>query len=308
MPVTASPGARSAFHRTPTSASTRPDAAPADGDFEAWVVSGTWLTAEGRTLPVMPQRIGEVLRLAADPQLEIRPLVDLVSRDQALTARVLRLANVAASAPLREVTSVQQAVVRVGTSGVRNAVLSACYASWAQPAGLHGEDGVNHAEHGLATGMVARLVAPLAAMDPDEAFVLGLIHDIGKLLLLKLRAEHVRRAHATPAASEVARVVAERHAEVGGLAMQYWGLPGALRDPIRWHHDPLEATANQEAAALAYTANQLSHLFGFGVPARDAVAILDDPICLTLGVTPDWLTDVTARAPGLLDDARQALA
>jgi HD-like signal output (HDOD) protein len=218
-----------------------------------------------------------------------------------MAARVLRLANVAAFAPMIEVTSINQAVIRLGTESVRRALLAVCFASWAQPPSSQTGPGRGQVVHGVITGMLARHVAASASADTDEAFTQGLLHDIGKLFLSLLRAEYIRRGGTLPAEDELRRVEAERHAEVGGLAMQLWGLPLILREPIRWHHDPLSAPTYPRAAAITYVANALSHRYTDTGERKPDLA--SDPAMTGLGLTEIWLAQTDAQSSRLLESA-----
>lgn len=272
-------------------------------DWEDWTTSGAWASTDTRTLPLSPGLLGDILWLIREPDVDARRLIRFISRDHSLASRILRLANVAAYAPMIEVASINQAVVRLGTESVRRALLAACFASWAQPAGAHAVRLKLLVAHAVATGTLARHIAGSCAADGDEAFAQGLLHDIGKLFLLRLQPEYVRQGGALPPDDELARVELEHHAEVGALAMQLWGLPPVLREPIRWHHDPLAASAHPRAAAIVYLANILSHRYADGGERRADLAA--DPAMTGLGLTEAWLAQTDAQATRLLEGAER---
>ncbi len=269
--------------------------------WEEWTTSGAWASSDNRTLPLSPGLLGDVLWLIRDPDVDTNRLIRFISRDQALAARVLRMANVAAYAPMIEVTSINQAVVRLGTESVRRALLAVCFASWAEPAGPHARDAKSQVAHGVTTGILARHVAATASANDDEAFAQGLLHDIGKLFLLRLRPEYVRRGGVLPSEEDLTRVEQECHAEVGGLAMQLWGLPLALREPIRWHHDPLSAPTYPRAAAITYVADALAHRYA--EEGERTFELAADPTMIGLGLTDTWLAQTDVQATKLLDNA-----
>lgn len=280
-----------------------------------WATSGAWASRPGRALPMSPGMLGDALNLLHDPDADARALTGLVSRDPAVAARVLRLANVASSAPLTEVTSIEQAVVRLGTTTVRHAILAVCFAEWAQPSGT--TQALDEVRHAVTTAFLARYVAEQVCLDGDVAFAQGLLHDIGRLVLLRLRTEFVRRGGDAPSADEVIEVVRDQHAHVGGLAMQLWGLPELLREAVRWHHDPLSAPDHPRAAAVIYVANRLSHRYqdefaGSTPPEPTHVSIAlppleDDAVFLALGLTADWLAQCDRQAPHLLQPVDQVV-
>jgi HD-like signal output (HDOD) protein len=81
-----------------------------------------------------------------------------------------------------------------------------------------------------------------------------------------------------------------QHADVGATALQFWGLPEVIREPVRWHHSPLSAGEHSQASALVYLANRLSHRYGFGRPPAEEEDPLDlDPSATALGLPDGWL-------------------
>ena len=97
------------------------------------------------------------------------------------------------------------------------------------------------------------------------------------------------------------------HAEVGEMAMHRWGLPGALREPIRFHHTPLDAPIYGNEASVAYVANRLSHRYGFGCPATPDEPLTEDTICASTGVTDRWLAETDTKASSIFDGIRKGL-
>lgn len=269
----------------------------------AWVQSGVW-QSDTEALPLKPRLLGDVLEVALDGDVEARRLIRLVAREPVLTASVLRLANSAAHAALRPATTVDQAVVRVGTRAVRSTVLSVCFASSPTLPGQAAPD-PDYVDHGIGTACIAGLIATRAGVDPEEAFVCGLLHDIGKLFLLNLRTRFIRNGGTAPSPEEHEAVMRDFHAVVGGLALERWSLPDTLRAPVRWHHEPFSTHLHRDAASVVYAANRLSHRLGFGCAEDIEDRPVDDPVCDTLDLTETWMTDTEERARVLFEAARQ---
>jgi putative nucleotidyltransferase with HDIG domain len=274
-----------------------------------WVESDAWRASVDRIVPAPPRAFGEVFWLAAENDVDARRLIRLVSQDPVFTIRVLRLANVAAFAPAGEVTSIEIAVVRLGTRAVRNVVLAACLASLAQTIDAYGRRGITEIQHAVGTGCVARRLADRLGFVSNDSFVHGLLHDIGKLVLMRMRAEYVRLGGRRPSVDEFEAVVAEQHAEIGATALQVWGLPEPVRQAVRWHHDPLLASDDPEAAAITCLANRLSHRYGFGrTPSEDEPDLLEDPACGLLSLPEGWLDRMDQDALSLSVAARHLVS
>jgi HD-like signal output (HDOD) protein len=107
-----------------------------------------------------------------------------------------------------------------------------------------------------------------------------------------------RKTRCSPSESEeFDEVVHTQHAEMGAAALQLWGLPDSVRVPVRWHHDPLSAPSHAQTAALIYTANWLSHRYGFGCqPDEERAPLAEDPVCAGLGLTEGWLDKLDQEA------------
>ena len=153
---------------------------------------------------------------------------------------------------------------------------------------------------------MARLVAEWADTDEEEAFMYGLLHDIGKLVILKA-AYDVRRQVGTPIPEDVLdEVMREMHPHVGAVVLRRWRLPSMLDEPIVCHHDWQLAKVAPKKAAITYFANRLSHRYGFGC-APETADLLADPVCAYLNVDAAWLDQTDKHAPGLFEVAKKIL-
>jgi putative nucleotidyltransferase with HDIG domain len=246
--------------------------------------------------------------LALDPDVSVTQLARVTSRDQVLAARMLRLANSAYCAPLLEITTISEAVVRLGTASVRNVVLATCMASRLQSGNTYGTQGRGLAAHGIGTAFLAQVIARVAVVNQEEAFLYGLVHDIGKLLVLQLSKEYVRGGGKAPSEEEVVQMIDARHAEFGGRVLREWRLPPVIEEPVVYHHRPEESPSHTLEASVCYLANRLSHRYGFGCEASPDVPVLDDPVAQKLGLSETWLADLDPRAPELFKAASDAFA
>jgi putative nucleotidyltransferase with HDIG domain len=194
--------------------------------------------------------------------------------------------------------------MRVGTRAVRNAVMTECLSSRTIDPQIYSRHGRELIDHGIGTAYLAWLLADRAGEAPEEAFLYGLLHDIGKLLIWKLVYDFGRHTDALPREDEVAGFMEQRHAELGGRLLRKWGLPGHLQDPVIWHHAPETATEFPRSAQLTYAANRLAHRYGFGCEP-DSFDPLEDPVFAGLGIDARTLENIDVHAPGLFEIARQ---
>jgi HD-like signal output (HDOD) protein len=130
-----------------------------------------WLKATDFSIPVLPAIAARVIEVASDPEVPVSQLARIVSKDQVLATRVLGFANSAYSAPMQEIDSVTDAIVRMGTAAVRNVVVTVCFASRMHDPKVYGEHGAALVDHGIGTAYLSRLVAERAGVPEEEAFL-----------------------------------------------------------------------------------------------------------------------------------------
>ena len=264
------------------------------------------LKSPDAAIPMLPDFAHRVIDMVSDEDVSVSQLAAVVSKDQVLASRLLGLANSAYFASMSEISTVQEAIVRMGTAAVRNLVVTVCFYSRMQDRNIYGERGKPLLEHGIGTAYMARLLAEWLGLDEEEAFMYGLLHDIGKLVILKA-AFDVRRQTGQVVPNDVLEAtMADEHANVGAIVLRRWRLPAMLDEPIICHHDWTRATEAPRKAAVTYFANRLSHRYGFGCDA-DPVDLLADPVCKELGIDQAWLEQTDKHAPGLVDVAKKIL-
>jgi putative nucleotidyltransferase with HDIG domain len=278
-----------------------------DAELDGWFRSGAWRELPGSSLPAMPPLATELLELASDPDVAQGRVATAVAKDPVLATRVLGFANSAAMASVVTVTSINEAILRLGTRRVCNIALADRMASGFSDTRVYGDLGRSLRDHSIGAAYVAYLIADGARVPADEAFLFGLLHDIGKLYVLKLVHDRGQPVPAGVIGPRRLALVADMHAEVGAHLVREWGLPERLHDPVAWHHEPSQATRDPRAASVAYTANRLAHRYGFGVPRDEAWDALADSEVHELGIDEAKLAHLDARAPGLFEVARKSL-
>lgn len=215
-----------------------------------------------RPLPTSAVRVVQALD---DPNSSAGQVAHLLRLDQALAADVLRLSNSAAAAGVNRTASVSEAVTRLGFGRVKMLVLGAATQSLlTRRLSGYGLSGQELWDHAVVTASLARYVATQTYYpDTEEAYVAGLLHDIGKLVL----DQYVRTGYALLAdvmrAKNLALWQAEEllfgmdHGAVGGLLATRWQFPLPLTEAIRCHHWPTLARVRPELAAIVNVADVL---------------------------------------------------
>lgn len=198
-------------------------------DLDAWIRSGAWRDLPESNAPALPALATEILELAADPDVSQVKVANAVSKDPVLATRILGLANSAASAAAVTITSINEAILRLGTRIVCNVALADRMAGGFQDQRIYGPFGQTLRDHSIGTAYVAYLVADTAGLPSDEAFLCGLMHDIGKLYVLKLVHDVGLPSPTGKPSASTLRLVTDTHAEVGGFLIQKGDCPRVCR-------------------------------------------------------------------------------
>lgn len=197
-----------------------------------------------RSLPVLPAAVTRLLTLTQHAEISAREMASVIESDQTLMARTLRVANSSFYGTAREVKTAQQAIVLLGVDAIVNVVLGVSVASIQNS--LHEQlpiDAEAFGRHSVAVAIAARKLARrFKIVHPGEAFVAGLLHDIGKLVLLMhygdAYAQLMLRAHqGEKAFHELEKEAYDLdHALVGYTLCFHWNLPVSMAEAVAVHH------------------------------------------------------------------------
>lgn len=270
------------------------------------------LIEEGRLeLPLLPEVCAEIL--AQQDDCEPRRLADLIRRDQSLAGHLLRIANSPLYLPQVPIVSLQQAITRLGLLAIRQMALLIAVQGRAFPISGPGQEAGVRAlfQHALATALCAQEIARLRRLSVDEAFLCGLLHDLGRAVLFQALLDLPGGA-ALPAPA-VAEILDGLHAQAGAALARRWALPGRLAETVLHHHRPLEPEAPKTAPLIAL-ADDLAHLLlpppspaaaslGGG-RAVSAEALRRHPCLAALQLYPDDVTALLGRREAILQAVR----
>jgi putative nucleotidyltransferase with HDIG domain len=272
------------------------------------------------TLPTFPAVASRLIEEVARPDATSEEIGRILSRDPALTARTLKLANSDFYGFPRKVGSVDLAVLVLGTHTIRDLVLTS---SVLQALGKTGSSLEGLLSHSMACGIAARALAERAKYRlTGDAYAAGLLHDVGKVVLRQADPERFDQVLARCRAENVAAAEAEQelfgsdHAEVGGWLAERWGLPADIVEAIACHHRPDAATRNPALASLVHIANFLAQRAGYpwasgvddrGPDARawESVQPHDGREALVMGMVEDVIRE-TEREKALFAEFRRS--
>jgi putative nucleotidyltransferase with HDIG domain len=198
-------------------------------------------------LPFSPEVLGKLFVQTGNGSLaSMEDVGETLSRDQGLTARILKLANSAYYGLQAEVKSVPRAAAVLGMAEIRNIVLALGVNGLAQRYALPADFDLGHYwAHQFLVAMVARELSRMTDVGtPENIFTSGLLHDFGKLVTALKRPDDWSAIRELAENDELADSEAEEqywgldHAVIGALVLRSWDLPPALVEPVNWHHSP----------------------------------------------------------------------
>ena len=244
------------------------------------------LLADIRELPTLPDVVAQLNRLIVDPRTSAGTVNNVLSRDMALSTRILKLVNSSFYGFPRRITSITYAVVILGFNKIRDVALSA-FAVDAFRFRSSGLDLRQFWRHALGVASAAQTLSALGgrARQEDDAFMAGLLHDVGKAVLAQFRPkqfdEAIRKARDEnrPLRDTELEVLGYDHAAVGGALLERWNLPASLVAATTLHHRPEEAPhGNERLVALTHFSDILARSLLLGhsgdacLPALSPVA------------------------------------
>lgn len=239
-------------------------------------------------LPAMPQIVTEVLHLTDDASVPMSEVSQIIEKDPALTAKLLKISNSPYYGMRQVVGTLKLALVILGTQEVRNIVMGVSVIDGLRDdkteALLKSDNFWQHSV--LVGGFAKRLGIHLELGLQGEDFISGLLHDIGKLVLLQQLYDKYEAVYRKARLLQVPLVQLEQetfgfdHADAAAALARHWNLPDTLADAI-WCHHPredrvLKAAKDPRLAALVRIANTATHEDLVAGTPEDLVCVNDE--------------------------------
>ena len=226
------------------------------------------------SVKALPEASLRILKLAQDPRSDLRPLLHLIQQDPALSARLMRAVNSAFYSLPTKITRLDRAATHMGLRAVKEIAISSSLASLSGGVsfGTYGAQDLWH--HSLAVAVAAHELAIYSKkVDADDAYLAGMLHDVGLLLSTQGNSKHVRQLFeraetaSEPFTSLERELLGFDHCELGGRAADLWKFPEQIAAAIRWHHDPSQAPGEfQPLCKHIFVADTCAAQAGIGFP------------------------------------------
>lgn len=223
-------------------------------------------------IPAFPIAIQKVTELLRNEDYEVASVVNVIKRDQAIAANILKISNSAYFGSRRNIKSIQEAVIYLGRQQLIRAVQAAGVSRIYRKAG---KGYVTQArelwEHAVSVALMSQILCKkITGYEDQMLYTAALLHDVGKVIMGEYVQEYFQKIIGRVDENRCSFLDAEEefiginHANLGGLIAEHWNFPSEIRDAIAYHHRPdLLEDADNTHASLVYLSDQACLMMGF---------------------------------------------
>jgi HD-like signal output (HDOD) protein len=249
-------------------------------------------------IPTIPTVLTEITSIFNSPDGSAKEAAAVIEKDPAIATRVLRLVNSSFYGLKNPVSNINLACSILGLKVIKNLVVQATVLqTFGSTPEIRGFDASWLWDHSFKTAIACRLLAEKSpvgnGMTKDDAYTCGLIHDIGKLILIDGQADRFSDAlrlsqqSAVPLAKAEGEVFGFNHAHVGGLLANRWKLPPVVQAAVMYHHSPATNAEDWARGFVVKAANTLAHQAAAGRNGGYRGDVCDPDTMQVLGLTAE---------------------
>ena len=256
---------------------------------------------EGLTaIPTLPTVLISLLEVIDSEEVSIKQIGDIISKDQALSSRLLKMVNSPIYGFPGRISSVNQALMLIGLGPLKGMLMGVAIFEAMQ------KTMIGLWEHSIGSAIAARLIAvKIGIKETEEASVAALIHDLGKVTFGMCYPAEYKTLLDKAKTEEKYIVDVERedfgvnHAEAGTWIAQKWNFPANLVEAIGYHHKPQLAKRAKKLTAIVHISDIMIKMTGFGFSGDPYVHQVESEAWELLGLTDEDIKDVLSE----LEDA-----
>ncbi len=269
-------------------------------------------------IATLPEVTMKIIKLVEDPDSTAQDLNRVISNDPALGARILKVVNSAFYGLPGQIGSINRAIVLLGLNAVKNIAIAASLAKLFRGGkiapGFHARDLWTHA---IACGTATRLLANKVGLGlPDEAFLAGLIHNIG--ILVEIQARRPKFVQALDLLSQnpdmtlreaETRILGANHEQFGAGLCQMWKFPASFAYVTGFHHRPLElAPKNRALTGLVHISDIVATRLEMGFVRGTEAKEIDQNLLEELKLSASQVDEISEELPEAMQETRQLFA
>lgn len=262
----------------------------------------------------LPEITNKIVEVVEDPRATAHDMHEIVKNDPALAAKILKVVNSAFYGLPAQIASLDRAIVMLGLSAVKNIALAASLARLFKPGALSERfEARDLWRHCVGVGVCARMLTKAAnGVQNDEAFVAGLVHDMGLLVEYQIFPEQLRdvinrvQSRGEDFCTVERELIGADHQAFGAALSMKWKFPPLLRCVISHHHNPEPLKPEfKKAVAIIYLADHIccQQQFGFWLSCAEQPAT--DQYHELIGLSPEHIENVIENLPEQIEAAEQ---
>lgn len=266
----------------------------------------SWRVAQGMVdLPLLPGVAMEVTNVAAQESADARAIAELLRKDQAMAAHVLRVVASPVYSGRGQIVSLQQAVARLGVQKIREIALAIAFRVGVFKLKGYEAEVTALFQHSVGAAMFAQEIARVTRRNVEDAFMCGLLHDVGRPVILQALVQILNEQKLRLPPQVVIAATGELHTDVGGKLADSWDLPEAVEMSIRHHHASNPPDAHLHSVLITALADELSR-FAFEPERMPEAELRKHPALAPLELYPEMLdkligkSDLIRQAAGVL--------
>ncbi|MDL2306509.1 HDOD domain-containing protein [Desulfovibrio sp. OttesenSCG-928-C06] len=259
---------------------------------------------EAKNLPALPAAVQEISKMMQKSDCSTDQVAGVIERDQSLAAKVLKMVNSPVYGFPGRITNVKNALVLLGINVIKGLIVSTAVFD---PYNKHM---VGLWKHSVACSLATVEVAKAAGFQhPEEYSVMGLLHDIGKVVFAMQIPEARKEVDELVVSRDLMFKDAEKeiigfdHGRVNSWLCEHWNLPLTLKEAMIFHHDPMKAQFHPETAAAVHVGDFMARLFECGSGGDDNVPPLDPRALRLLNLNHKSIESILDELIGIYSDS-----
>jgi HD-like signal output (HDOD) protein len=265
-------------------------------------------------IATLPEVTMKIIQLVEDPESTANDLNKVISNDPALGARILKVVNSAFYGLPGQIGSINRAIVLLGLNAVKNIAIAASLAKLFRGGKIANNfDARDLWTHAIACATGTKLLAHHAGLGlPDEAFLAGLIHNIGIMVEIQARRpkfvqvmEKLEKEPGITLREAEAEILGATHEQFGTALCKLWKFPQSFQYVTGFHHNPMELNdKNRTLTGLVHVADVLVAKLQLGFTRGTETAEFDPGLLQFLNITQAQIDEVGEALPAALDETK----